>query len=634
MDKTETSSRFFSPEEITETQHIFGKGSKIYEVAHSPRVFSSEEIAETQRIFARSNEENIGVDSSRFFSAEEISNIQVPSHISLKHAFWESKVDDLNKAVQNNNRLLLDAEREYRSHDYTGKASGHLMGVAIEANKRRNDIGIKTGPDTEVRKMRINKFKDVALDRRIDKYKEICANLDNPTSMMGLSDNQRLFAGKKIKAYERAIKAGNFSKADDILERGYSRLDKIKARITGGGNLARIKDIEQEFLQARGNTKYLRQSHAVRSDLGKSIEIEQRSVADTIAKMAKKGIIDKSESDLDKVISTLTPEQIASNENLTTLVEIVNAARSATDDKTGIAPVTKKALRDHMIGQNLSFTHEQLKNAIEAADTHIQAPRLKAKEARDLQQARVDVLRKYIGSEQSPGKLAVLAKRETEMTIDGKRHTMTDLMQSMEDGTLSEEQSEAFTRHYKYLVEEGYLNKKDGDTVIENVKKMCAPEFDPTSIDTEGLDKIIKDKSRTHFWMVVRGKVRDATDGAKSALDKTGAPAAISEAAALGRQKIKTGIDTIDTTVAETFIKANAAFDRAVRETGATQLQSAYHNVKERVVATSSSIMPSVFASATTVKTDVQAKDTGSDVVDFDPITANSDTEKSPQYPI
>ncbi len=70
------------------------------------------------------------------------------------------------------------------------------------------------------------------------------------------------------------------------------------------------------------------------------------------------------------------------------------------------------------------------------------------------------------------------------------------------------------------------------------------------------------------------------------------------------------------------FIKANAAFDRAVRETGATQLQSAYHNVKERVVATSSSIMPSVFASATTVKTDVQAKDTGSDVVDFDPITA------------
>ncbi len=492
----------------------------------------------------------------------------------------------LEESFTRSKRDLLSFETTFQQHKTIGNASGHLVGIAMSADFARRERGInasffKTSVIDQSSPLgrrvdKINKFSDYSLAERIAKAAEIKAEFDDPTSgMTGLTGATRDYGQGKLREYEKHIQKGNYDKAEALLEKPFKTRQKLWASITG--NRHHVEAIEEAFEAAKAKSAYFRETGPIREDLSASITMEQKSVARTIAKMANSGRKNGPGGDLATVLGTLSPAQIAADANLTQLSEIIN----------GSASLNKKDLGKYIIDNNLAFDHENLKAAIKTADAHVQKARFQAEANRDMQQARIDMLRKYVGTEQSPGKLAVLASRETQFKMGETSRNMVDVLDHLDDGDLNDEQTDKLMRHMKYLHGDGLITDENYRVIADNVAIMAQPNFDPKAVDTKALDKIIDDQRRAHFWMNRRENAHTAGQWARAAADKTG----ITYVATKTADAAKASVDGVKGAVIHTassaasgvtsgLAAATTAFHKAANRLVTHPVKSAYHNVK------------------------------------------------------
>ena len=558
------------------------------------------------------------------------------------------KLKRANRAIEGS--LSFSGIEKIVNKDAEHRASGNLNAGFI------NRINPRT-PSNQ----KIAALSSIPLHERISKSADIEKAFEKPSAQLGLTERQQHVAAAALKSYDRHIRSserGSIDRAKNVLEKPFSRWTKTKAFVTGDRRMLRdIKQIEEALEGVKDrNIAYFKEVKDLRKPLAASIKVEQRDVAATIAKTLKPGIFGG--ASFKDSLDVLTPEQVASDPALKTLVDIIDASPSA----------SKKDILQTLRDEHPAFSHKDLQKAIKAADKIIKPMMEEAKEAKELAEIRRDMVKKY------SKKIATLAERETTVKIDGKSRKISKLLDDLaehgDESSLTDEATVKLMDKIADLEINGLVNESEAAVIRRGVNIMSNPDFDPDDVPDIKMDAIFKEKTWDHYKRTLR-------DGALTAGKWTNKNVL---------NPLKDASEKVTDKLGETYVRASMAFDEAVRKNVTHPVKSAYHGtariaqasvmasalvIEEALTGSSkdpsswsrdavqthssldigkdgsAALKPEIFEAAA-ANIDMGEQDSADDRQDataeaddniddrqaFDTLTADSDTANSPDYPV
>ena len=460
-------------------------------------------------------------------------------------SMWTGFTDTIDTIISGQKDILRAQETKFQGLKRANKDAGGLVGIAAKDADARKIHGIKPtfleslnpyGPSAAD----LQQVSGISLKFRVEKLETMDATINDPMASLNLTARQRAMSGRMWNKFEKAVQEGNTKKAERALKSSpFSFVEKTIARFTNKRKFSDIQAIEEGMRTAQ--TKIIpeiKRTHELRDIVRASIKADRRSVAKTIEKMVKK-------SDLGSILAHVSPEDTAASPELTLLKDVVQNSPS----------MNAKDIRKYLEQTNSTLSHADVKVAMETAQDHIQTARADIKKTKLETEVKVETLSRY------SKKLSLMASRETQMSVGGKKRDIADMIQDLGDGKLSELDTAKLALRIERLESGGLIGREAATLIQDSIAVMSRPDFKPDDLPEAELDELIKTQRYAYYKMVGREALHTAGDWMQNASET------IKNAAEAGAKHWNDF----------SFEQASAAFDEAVKKATHT-VHSAYHS--------------------------------------------------------
>jgi hypothetical protein len=400
---------------------------------------------------------------------------------SDRRRMWTGIIEGLDEPLERWREAARTETKSFKSLEESASVLGQLTKMAI-------DERMEFAPS-----VRLDAYGELNLAARIEARNTLRDQLENPLGNVQFTEYQEKLSGKMWDKHKTAIQNGDAEKALKALDRNFT-FRKYWYAFSNPQRYKEITQLEHHMQHARSQLGKHAKAYKAAAGMDVSINAEQKEVAKSLAKMAKKDRIKN-------MLEIIGPKKIGDDPVLQTLSNIMEECPS----------MKEKDIFEYLQENDIGIAHPTIFASINNANNEIKDKIKEGKKSLSLAEQRRDAICRF------QKKLRHLVRRETEMHMDGKYHPIQDLLQAMEDGTLEDkEKLERLSERVRH-VSDTWAMDSTVDIIKAAAEVMASPDFDIEDLPEKRLDHAIRIQHISYMGMRTREGLKSVSDWTRHA---------------------------------------------------------------------------------------------------------------------
>lgn len=398
-----------------------------------------------------------------------------------RRRMWTDILEGLDEPLEKWREAAKTETKSFKSLEESASVLGQLTKMAI-------DERMEFAPS-----VRLDAYGELNLAQRIEARNKLRDELENPLGNVQFTEYQEKLSGKMWEKHKAAIQSGDAEKARKALDRNFT-FRKYWYAFSNPQRYKEITQLEHHMQHARSQLGKHAKKYKAAAGMDISIAAEQKEVAKSLAKMAKKDRI----KDMLEIIG---PKKIGDDPVLQTLANIMEECPSMKEND----------IFEYLQENNIGIGHPVIFESINNANNEIRDKIKEGKKSLSQAEQRRDAICRF------QKKLKLMVRRETEMYMDGKHHPIQDLLQAMEDGTLEDKDKLDRLSERVRHVSETWAMDSTVDIIREAAEVMEKPDFDVEDLPEKRLEQAMRIQHISYMGMRTREGLKSVSDWTRHA---------------------------------------------------------------------------------------------------------------------